>query len=124
MMSEDGESEAEWWRKRQLPSPAQSPIGSQHMEMDGLPSPGMLDALSVVNIRTHNSENNNDLLPQGSPPLTTGSSTTSKGHAMFERRSPATSPHPRKGKLVMGFRPDCTKCQKRVPGHYSHIVWE
>lgn len=124
MMSEDGESEAEWWRKRQLPSPAQSPIGSQHMEMDGLPSPGMLDALSFVNIRTHNSEKNNGLLPQGSPPLTTASSTTSKGHAMFERRSPVTSPHPRKGKLVMGFRPDCIKCQKRVPGHYSHIVWE
>lgn len=26
-------------------------------------------------------------------------------------------------RLHMGFRADCEKCQQRVPGHYSHIVW-
>jgi hypothetical protein len=24
--------------------------------------------------------------------------------------------------IAMGFRADCDKCQRRVPGHYSHIV--
>lgn len=29
-----------------------------------------------------------------------------------------------KGKMVlsMGFRADCDKCRRRVPGHYSHII--
>lgn len=122
MISEDGESEAEWWKRRRLPSPAESPImSSQRMDTDDLTSPGMMDALSFDNIRTHNSEMDQDHTP--SPPL---SSTFrgSKGHAMFDRRSDDTSSDvPRKGKLVMGFRADCEKCQKRVPGHYSHIVW-
>lgn len=122
MMSEDGESEADWWRKRRLPSPGQSPVVSNQMETDDLPSPGMMDALSFDNIRTHNSEMDRDLIT--SPPPTTSSTNTSKGHAMFERRSDMASDPPRKGKLVMGFRADCSKCQKRVPGHYSHIVWD
>lgn len=34
------------------------------------------------------------------------------------------SRHPGKNaKLHMGFRADCEKCQQRVPGHYSHILW-
>lgn len=122
MMSEDGESEADWWRRRRLPSPAQSPIiSSQRMDTDELTSPGMMDALSFDNIRAHNSELNYDI--NSSPPLSS-SSKGSKGHAMFERRSDTASEAPRKGKLVMGFRADCEKCQKRLPGHYSHIVWD
>ena len=122
MMSEDGESEADWWRRRRLPSPAESPIISQRMETDDLTGPGMMEALSFDNIQTHNSEMIDETNP--SPPLSSCSSRGSKGHAMFERRSDTSSEAPRKGKLVMGFRADCEKCQKHVPGHYSHIVWE
>lgn len=121
MMSEDGESEADWWRRRRLPSPAESPIISQPMDTDDLTSPGIMDALSFDNIRAHNSEMDHD--KNDSPPLSC-SSNGSKGHAMFERRSDPGQDTPRKGKLVMGFRADCEKCQKRVPGHYSHIVWD
>jgi hypothetical protein len=121
MMSEEGESEADWWRRRRLPSPAESPILSQRMETDDLTSPGMMDALSFDNIRTHNSDMSHEA--HSSPPLSS-SSRGSRGHAMFERRSDPGSEAPRKGKLVMGFRADCEKCQKRVPGHYSHIVWD
>lgn len=32
--------------------------------------------------------------------------------------------HGRNARLHMGFRADCEKCQQRVPGHYSHIIWE
>lgn len=27
-----------------------------------------------------------------------------------------------KASIAMGYRADCEKCQRRVPGHYSHIV--
>jgi len=26
------------------------------------------------------------------------------------------------GRYTMGFRPDCEKCQQRVPGHFSHFL--
>lgn len=29
----------------------------------------------------------------------------------------------KKASIAMGFRADCDKCQRRVPGHYSHIVY-
>lgn len=31
---------------------------------------------------------------------------------------------PRKGKtmLSMGYRADCDKCRRKVPGHYSHLI--
>ncbi|EEH19735.1 hypothetical protein PABG_01994 [Paracoccidioides brasiliensis Pb03] len=34
------------------------------------------------------------------------------------------TPRPGKSKIIiaMGFRSDCDKCQRRVPGHYSHII--
>jgi hypothetical protein len=36
--------------------------------------------------------------------------------------SPKPSELPRKKPvLVMGYRADCDKCRRRVPGHYSHI---
>ncbi|KAJ5577880.1 uncharacterized protein N7459_006844 [Penicillium hispanicum] len=33
----------------------------------------------------------------------------------------STSPR-KKPALVMGYRADCDKCQRRVPGHYNHIL--
>ncbi|KAK2731748.1 hypothetical protein FQN57_003183 [Myotisia sp. PD_48] len=36
---------------------------------------------------------------------------------------PVTSKPRKKATLAMGFRADCEKCQRRVPGHYSHIVY-
>ncbi|ERF72402.1 hypothetical protein EPUS_06031 [Endocarpon pusillum Z07020] len=98
MMSEDGESEADWWRRRRLPSPAESPVISQRMETDDLTGPGMMDALSFDNMQTHNSEMIDETNP--SPPLSSTSSRGSKGHAMFERRSDTGSEAPRKGKLL------------------------
>ena len=121
MMSEDSESEADWWLRRRLPSPAESPTMSQRMETDDLTSPGMMDALSFDNVRNHDSGMDEETNP--SPPLSY-TSKGSKGHAMFERRSDPGPDAPRKGKLLMGFRADCEKCQKRVPGHDSHIVWD
>ncbi|GAA5966394.1 hypothetical protein JCM3765_005088 [Sporobolomyces pararoseus] len=26
-------------------------------------------------------------------------------------------------KITMGFRADCEKCQQRIPGHYSHVIY-
>ncbi|BGO97581.1 hypothetical protein RTBOTA2_001675 [Rhodotorula toruloides] len=42
--------------------------------------------------------------------------------------TPVNSPTKRQGgtggwKVTMGYRPDCPKCQQRVPGHYSHVVY-
>jgi hypothetical protein len=31
---------------------------------------------------------------------------------------------PQSRRLTMGFRADCEKCIRRIPGHYSHIVYE
>jgi hypothetical protein len=121
MMSESGESEAEWWRGRRLPSPAESPVICPEMETDDLANPSMMDALSFENMQRHNSQMDDDM--NSSPPLS-GASSGSKGHGIFERRTETAPETPRKGKLVMGFRADCGKCQRRVPGHYSHIVWD
>ncbi|ORY03785.1 hypothetical protein K493DRAFT_311595 [Basidiobolus meristosporus CBS 931.73] len=30
---------------------------------------------------------------------------------------------PKQKMLVFGFQKDCSKCQRAVPGHYSHIVY-
>lgn len=35
-----------------------------------------------------------------------------------------TSPQRRGTRVTMGYRADCDKCVKRVPGHYSHIATE
>lgn len=123
MLSEDGESEAEWWRRRRLPSPTGSPVTSQRMDTDGLNSPTMMDALSFDNIRTHDSEMDHGII--SSPALSVPAwGSARRGHAMFERSSDTRCQAPRRGRLVMGIRADCEKCLKRVPGHYSHIVWE
>lgn len=123
MISEDGESEADWWRRRQLPSPVGSPVTMQQMDTDDLTSPDMMDALSFDNVQTLDTEMVHPATP--SPPLSCSSRTGSRnGHAMFQRPSDTRSEATRRGKLVMGFRADCDKCLKRVVGHYSHIVWE
>ncbi|KAG8206596.1 hypothetical protein GTR04_6021 [Trichophyton interdigitale] len=49
----------------------------------------------------------------------------------FQKYSDLTANHtatsmarpPKKATIAMGFRADCDKCQRREPGHYSHIVY-
>lgn len=152
MMSEDGESEADWWHRRRLPSPADSPVASQQMDvdvdghpgnaddMDDVPCPdiGAMDLLSSDRDHTqHPSDKisplqleNNLITPAATPNSCASSSgagdcdyTMLEHHAVGNPGSIATSSQSRKGKLVMGFRSDCDKCQKHAPGHYSHIVW-
>ncbi|EEQ27341.1 hypothetical protein McanMca71_005778 [Microsporum canis] len=37
--------------------------------------------------------------------------------------SPLATKSPKKAIIAMGFRADCDRCQRREPGHYSHIVY-
>ena len=61
-----------------------------------------------------------------SPVSEDGGSAGNEGGVPIERttkgQSPAGKTKPAKGKttLSMGYRADCEKCQRRVPGHYSH----
>ncbi|GAA5867922.1 hypothetical protein JCM5296_005697 [Sporobolomyces johnsonii] len=38
-------------------------------------------------------------------------------------QSPLAKRHGQGWKVTMGYRPDCDKCQQRIPGHYSHVVY-
>ena len=118
MMSEEGESEADWWRRRRLPSPVESPMMPTRMETDDLASPSVMDVLSFENIRSHNMQM-----------MEADAGNPSSPQFMMERRPVEGSgsrgdQQPKKGKLVMGYRADCDKCQKRLPRHYSHIIWD
>ncbi|BGP13775.1 hypothetical protein JCM10213v2_001713 [Rhodosporidiobolus nylandii] len=46
-------------------------------------------------------------------------------HELDTPMSPNSAARAGKGgwKVTMGYRPDCEKCQQRVPGHYSHVVY-
>ncbi|GAA6004685.1 hypothetical protein JCM10207_000981 [Rhodosporidiobolus poonsookiae] len=45
-------------------------------------------------------------------------------HAPGDHPMSPSAPRAKGGwKVTMGYRPDCEKCQQRVQGHYSHVVW-
>lgn len=119
--------EADWLRRRRLPSPISEdgdaspfPVGSSpsstrpHSPMSATLDPSTRQWLTVPEP---------DLEPTarqpGSPVAVTVDRTSSS--AAVESLSDAV---PRRTKISfsMGYRADCEKCRLRVPGHYSHIV--
>ena len=108
------EEEAPWWRGHRLPSPVDN--------FDGLMAPlsqadGMMDRINV------NTAGSNDL----SRDDTSFPALPNQGHSVLEGQSESFGGEPdapRSRRLTMGFRADCDKCIQRVPGHYSHIVYE
>ena len=96
--------EDEWWRRRDLPSPASdqdssmiSPMG----EADGMM--GRLNVGSGPGIRSPTSRSSNAVNP------------------MFLHRTESQGTE-RSSRLLMGYRAECEKCRQKVPGHYSHIM--
>ena len=108
------EEEVPWWRGHRLPSPADT--------FDELMTPmsqadGMMGRLIVDTAGGHDLSQDDipfpALLNQGKP-LLEGQSEGLRGELDV----------PRSRRLTMGFRADCEKCIQRVPGHYSHIVYD
>ncbi|KAK2808520.1 hypothetical protein FQN49_008709, partial [Arthroderma sp. PD_2] len=65
---------------------------------------------------------------QATNPMSYSSSTNPEIHGLHDSLEntitqvpPTTTKPSKKGSIAMGFRADCDKCQRRVPGHYSHI---
>ncbi|KAL1977613.1 hypothetical protein VTN31DRAFT_472 [Thermomyces dupontii] len=116
--------EADWWRRRRLPSPisedgdaASSPFpasGSSSSTRPHSPPSAALDTCT----RQWLTVPEPDLEPTARQP----------GSAVDRTPSPAagsvSDAVPRRTKISfsMGYRADCEKCRLRVPGHYNHIV--
>lgn len=125
------EDESKWWRRRRLPSPASEDGGDpgslvSPVDEDG----GMLGRLNMsssaedlTNNATHGEEmvftrsENGDWSRQG-----IGGGLLARRVRSDRRGSETQQPSHGKMSLSMGFRADCDKCQRRVPGHYSHII--
>lgn len=101
--------ETDWRRRGRLPSPV--------YDEDEPMSPAMGEAIDQLKIHT-----------PGQAPSSFSNNFNRGQSALFERRASANGQRPRGGavssgsRLMMGFKPDCEKCQHRVPGHYAHIV--
>jgi hypothetical protein len=108
------EEEPSWWRGHRLPSPVDT--------FDGLMTPvsqadGMMDRLNVNTAGSNDASRNETPFP----------ALSDQGLSIFEGQSESFGVEPdasRSRRLTMGFRTDCDKCQRRVPGHYSHIVYD
>ncbi|KAL4788248.1 hypothetical protein BJX76DRAFT_201984 [Aspergillus varians] len=110
-----------WWRCPRLPSPVSD---------NG-------DGVSVTKDMSDDSEMVYDMLPlQSLPSLSSVNSSSMEAEAadMRQRLSSLDLPSqanakptsalrpPKKQGFSMGYRADCDKCRRRVPGHYSHII--
>ena len=124
MMSEENESDAggDWWARARLPSPAQSPVLlSQRMETDEL----AMDALSFENIACHNMQMEADTIDSDDNAAADSRKRSGpQAFLMARRPGEGQTGEAKRGKLVMGYRADCDKCVKRLPRHYSHIIWD
>jgi len=108
------EEEISWSRGHRPPSPADT--------FDGVMTPisqadGTLGGLNVDDAGRHDVSQNDTPFP----PL------LDQGHSVLEGQGEASGGEldaPRSRRLTMGFRADCSKCIQRVPGHYSHIVYD
>ena len=108
------EEDATWWRGRRLPSPADT--------FDEIMTPisqavGMMGRLHVDTAGGHNVSQNDTPFP----------ALLNQEHSVLEGQSERFRGEldaPRSRRLTMGFRADCGKCIQRVPGHYSHIVYD
>jgi hypothetical protein len=108
------EDEPYWWRDHCLPSPVDAfaeimtPVSQ---------AGGMMSRLDV------NTAGSNDLSRNKIP----FPAFSNQEHSAFDdqrERLGGESSAPQSRRLTMGFRADCEKCIRRVPGHYSHIVYE
>ena len=126
-----GESatEAAWWQRRRLPSPAEE---VEHEDTLMSSSVGMIDTMlprlnvsppNRVNIKdSHMSRQAMSVTSNpdgGSMKRTSSPFGRARSNATSVGTNPATVSTTR---LSMGYRADCEKCIRRVPGHYTHIV--
>ena len=108
------EDEPYWWRDHCPPSPVDTfaeimtPVSQ---------AGGMMDRLNV------NTAGSNDLSRNKIPFPEFSNQEYSTCDGQRERFG-GESGAPQSRRLTMGFRADCEKCIQRVPGHYSHIVYE
>ena len=108
------EEEPSWWRGHRLPSPVDT--------FDELMTPasqadGIMGGLYGHTAGSNDASRNETPFPALSNP----------GHSILEWQSEnfrGELDPPRSRRLTMGFRADCDKCVRRVPGHYSHIVYD
>ena len=90
------EDESAWWHRRRLPSPVDA-------------SDDLVD---------HEDHNRNGIDPSAA------ASSILEGGPVQPDGPPCQLGNRRTARLIMGYRADCDKCIRRVPGHYSHIVWD
>ena len=96
--------EDDWWRRRDLPSPASDHDNGHPMMSPIGETDGLMGRLNV-----------------GTGTRAPDSSSADSIHPMFSHREDNHQTG-RSSRLVMGYRADCDKCRQKVPGHYSHIV--
>ncbi|QKX62432.1 uncharacterized protein TRUGW13939_09593 [Talaromyces rugulosus] len=132
--------EADWWRRRRLPSPiSESGDTAEEQQLnEPLTSPPIdeEDTLDMSNWPDSPSSMAVDSDITSPPPQTflqvpeqsldiPARLYSDDHHHMAAISEPVTTATTRrKGKIsfAMGYRADCEKCQMKVPGHYSHIV--
>ncbi|PLB54266.1 hypothetical protein P170DRAFT_11931 [Aspergillus steynii IBT 23096] len=93
------------WQDQRLPSPVSE-------SEDGFPS--------SINSVSDTDMNYNISHAASSPADATSSWQSSAG--LHARPDHVTKPRNKKITFSMGFRADCEKCHRKVPGHYSHII--
>lgn len=93
------------WQDQRLPSPVSE-------SEDGLPSSmnSVGDTDMAYNI-AHSASSPAD-----------GNSLWQSSTTLHPRSDHAAKPRNKKVTFSMGFRADCEKCHRKVPGHYSHII--
>ena len=119
----DSATEAAWWQRRRLPSPvedgndedtAMSPVGmidtmlpKLNVSRPGVPEESILGADHSANIDV-------DSIRRSPSPF---GRARSNATSVVTNNSTTSST-----RLSMGYRADCEKCVRKVPGHYTHIL--
>lgn len=142
----EGTGETEWWRRRRLPSPISEDENSMNSNSQGhgtesqsnhglsLPDTPPLGVPSEpTSSWPVSTQRDGCEREQGSsaPSMEASAAGLLRNRSSFvdlagnSRESIVnTSSTVEKGKISfsMGYRADCDKCRRRVPGHYSHII--
>ncbi|PYI10555.1 hypothetical protein BO78DRAFT_204408 [Aspergillus sclerotiicarbonarius CBS 121057] len=99
-----------WWCGQRLPSPVSDDE----------------DAMAVSSKDSASDADMTYLSQPASPPPwdpgTTADLQPSMGLADHAVRGNSPNPASKKMAFSMGYRADCDKCRRKVPGHYSHII--
>lgn len=117
------DEELHWWRDRRFPSPIDD--ADEHMTPINQ-ADGMMGRLNMNNLSSPHNLNSSQVLESNSGEV---QRETSLWRSVVEqqgrRERHSHEPEvPRSGRLTMGYRADCDKCIQKVPGHYSHVVWD